>query len=524
MKLFICWTLLTGALTPLVKADVTSYFSANPRTHHGVLLPKRSSSHAWQNIPRGGSDQVPLPTPPDPIPVPPLEQTAGASTTEGASLPPTPTTEAVADNTVTDKPVVKEPVSSTSSLSLAAVASKAVKDLGVSLKGGKSDTLLLLSVTAMVPTLCALIKVSPILGYLASGLALGPQGLNWVADLHTTELLADLGVVLFLFEMGVHLSLKTLWDMRSIVFGLGGAQMLLTGGLVAMVARACGLSTAAQVVLGGGLALSSSAFVLQLLKDKRELETSKGKHSFGVLLLQDLAVVPLLVVTPLLAGNGETSVKKAVVTALVQFVMALTAIGIFGTLVMPPLFNSVLKIGQSQEATIAVSLATILGMSFLTEGLGLSNTLGAFLAGVLLSETPFRHTIEKEVSPFRGILVGLFFFSVGFELDLPLLFSGEVKKIAAIVGGLMAAKTVITTGLCKLFGLDLATSQQVGFLLSQGGEFGFVAFRLARSLKIFDEHLTKIMLTSVSLTMALTPLVEGLGSVLALKMTKAKLA
>ena len=291
-----------------------------------------------------------------------------------------------------------------------------------------------------------------------------------------------------------------------------------------MVARACGLSTAAQVVLGGGLALSSSAFVLQLLKDKRELETSKGKHSFGVLLLQDLAVVPLLVVTPLLAGNGETSVKKAVVTALVQFVMALTAIGTFGTLVMPPLFNSVLKIGQSQEATIAVSLATILGMSFLTEGLGLSNTLGAFLAGVLLSETPFRHTIEKEVSPFRGILVGLFFFSVGFELDLPLLFSGEVKKIAAIVGGLMTAKTVITTGLCKLFGLDLATSQQVGFLLSQGGEFGFVAFRLARSLKIFDEHLTKIMLTSVSLTMALTPLVEGLGSVLALKMTKAKLA
>uniref|UniRef100_A0A7S3LD02 Cation/H+ exchanger transmembrane domain-containing protein n=1 Tax=Amphora coffeiformis TaxID=265554 RepID=A0A7S3LD02_9STRA len=265
------------------------------------------------------------------------------------------------------------------------------------------------------------------------------------------------------------------------------------------------------------MALSSSAFVLQILKDKQQLETPKGKHSFGILLLQDLAVVPLLVVTPLLAGSGDASVATAVVTALVQFVMALAAIGTFGSLVMSPLFNGVLNVAKSQEATIAVSLSTILGMSFLTEGLGLSNTLGAFLAGVLLSETPFRHTIETEVSPFRGILVGLFFFSVGFELDLPLLFSGEVKKIAAIVFGLMAAKTVITTILCKVFGLDFSTAQQVGFLLSQGGEFGFVAFRLARSLKIFDEHLTKVMLTSVSLTMALTPLVEGVGSLLASK-------
>jgi len=409
---------------------------------------------------------------------------------------------------------------SSNSLALTTMVSQASFNLMKSLQGGKSDTLLLLAVTALVPTICNTIKMSPILGFLASGVVLGPQGLNAVADIHFTELLADLGVVLFLFEMGVHLSLNTLWDMRKIVFGLGGAQMLFTGLLVAGVARVCGLSLAAQVVLGGGLALSSSAFVLQLLKDKNELETPKGKHSFGVLLLQDLAVVPLLVVTPLLAGStGDGGVAQAIVKALVQTVMAISAIALFGKFAMVPLFETVLSKSRSQEATIAVSLATILGLSFLTEGLGLSNTLGAFLAGVLLSETSFRHTVEREVSPVRGILVGLFFFSVGFEIDIPLLLSSKVKTVAAIVMSLMTAKTAIITLLSNGLGfLDLASSQEVGSLLSQGGEFAFVAFRLARSLNIFDPDLTKLLLTSVSMTMALTPIVESLGGKLATKM------
>jgi monovalent cation:H+ antiporter-2, CPA2 family len=408
---------------------------------------------------------------------------------------------------------------SSGELSPLTIVPTALTNLASSLKGGKSDTLLLLAVTALVPTFCNAIQTSPILGFLASGVALGPQGANLVNNLHFTELLADLGVVLFLFEMGVHLSLKTLWEMRAIVFGLGGAQMAITGGLVALVAKMCGLSTAAQVVLGGGLALSSSAFVLQLLKDKQQLDTVKGKHSFGILLLQDLAVVPLLVVTPLLAGGDDASVTVAVVTALIQATMAITAIALFGKFAMEPLFQTVLnKTNKAQEPAIAISLATILGMSFLTEGLGLSNTLGAFLAGVLLSETSFRHTVETEVSPVRGILVGLFFFSVGFEIDLPLLLSPKLKTVAAIVFGLMASKTAITTLLCKAFGLDLPTSQEIGTILSQGGEFAFVAFRLARSLKIFDPELTKLLLTSVSMTMALTPLVEGIGSKIAKSM------
>ena len=462
-----------GAAAPFAATSVKSLAKKGGAT---------SKLSVWQTIPRGGDDH------------------ATTTTTTTTSSP--------------------SPSSVTKSASLTSIVPEALSGLAKSIQGGKSDALLLLLVTAFVPTVCQMIQQSPILGFLASGIALGPQGANLVADIHFTEMLADLGVVLFLFEMGVHLSLKTLWDMRSIVFGLGGCQMATTAIIVALVARACGLSLAAQVVLGGGLALSSSAFVLQLLKDKKELESSKGKTSFGVLLLQDLAVVPLLVVTPLLANTGgDTSVSTAVITALVQAVMAVGTIALFGATVMQPLFKTVLNKSKSQEAAIAISLATILGMSFLTEGLGLSNTLGAFLAGVMLSETPFRHIVEHEVDPIRGILVGLFFFSVGFEIDIPLLLSSKCKTVAAIVLGLMSMKTIVTTGLCKLFGLDLGTAQQVGFLLSQGGEFGFVTFRLARTMKIFDEDLTKLMLTSVALTMALTPMVEGLGGKIAESMS-----
>jgi CPA2 family monovalent cation:H+ antiporter-2 len=486
----LCWVgLLTTAVARSPLTVPNTYKQPLRRSSRSI----RPLATVALNLPRGGSDADG-----------PGHGGGGGSMT--ASSPPTTTT--------TKSTPTKS--SATATPALASIVGTAFADLASSIQGGKSDTLLLLLTTALVPTLCNMISVSPILGFLASGLALGPQGMNVVADLHRTEHLADLGVVLFLFEMGVHLSLKTLWDMRKIVFGLGGLQMAVTGGMVALVARACGLDLAAQVVLGGGLALSSSAFVLQLLKDKDQLETTKGKHSFGVLLLQDLAVVPLLVVTPLLAGSGDTSVTTAVMTALIQAGLALTLIAAFGATLLKPLFTTVLGKSQSQEAAIAISMVTILGMSFLTEGLGLSNTLGAFLAGVLLSECSFVHTVEREVSPIRGILVGLFFFSVGFELDLPLLFSPKIKEVLAIVFGLMVTKTAILTILCKFVtGLDTPTSQSIGFLLSQGGEFAFVAFRLARSYNILDPEVTKLLLTSVSLTMALTPLAEELGSKLA---------
>jgi CPA2 family monovalent cation:H+ antiporter-2 len=392
------------------------------------------------------------------------------------------------------------------------VVVEAAKGLQDYMKGPKADALLLLSTTALNTPICNALKFSPILGFLALGVCFGPNGLGWIKDIHTTEMLADIGIVFFLFEMGIHLSVKTLMKMRSTVFGLGGSQFAITAVAIGLIAtHVFGLSTEAAIIIGGGLALSSSAFVLQLLKDKDQLGTEYGESSFGVLLLQDLMVVPLLVITPILAGGGD-GIGAALTSAGTQLVMALSGIALIGKFIMGPVFDKVVGCG-SQEALVGLVLTTVLGMSFLTEGLGLSNTLGAFLAGVLLAENPHVHQIEKEASPIRGILVGLFFFTVGFEIDLNLI-ADKAGLIAGLVTGLVALKTTIAASVAKVHGLDNATSQRIGLVLSQGGEFAFVAFRAARDYGILDANLTKLLLTVVSLTMALTPFLEDYGAAL----------
>ncbi|KAG7360483.1 glutathione-regulated potassium-efflux system protein [Nitzschia inconspicua] len=388
----------------------------------------------------------------------------------------------------------------------------AVKGLSSYMAGPKADTLLLLLTTALNTPFCKMLGTSPILGFLALGVLFGPNGFSLIKDVHTTEMMADIGIVFFLFEMGIHLDFKTLMSMRKDVFGLGGSQFLVTAVVVAVIASLCGLSSAAQIVLGGGLALSSSAFVLQLLKDKGEMNSQFGKSSFGVLLLQDLAVVPLLVVTPILAGGGG-GLGKALGSAGIKAAIALSTIAVIGKFLLKPFFDTVSN-AKSQEAFVGAILATVLGMSFLTEGLGLSNTLGAFLAGVLLSETKYRHDIEHEIAPFRGILVGLFFFTVGFEIDLDLITS-KPGLVASIVLGIASLKTIIAAGVALFFGLNKGTAARVGLILSQGGEFAFVAFRLARSYGILSDEMTKLMLTCVSLTMGLTPFLDDFGAKLA---------
>lgn len=389
------------------------------------------------------------------------------------------------------------------------------------IKGAKSDTLCLLTTTAVVAPICKRLGMSNILGFLLAGMALGPNGIKGglIADVHRTEMLADLGIVFFLFEMGLHINFDTLMSMKKDVFGLGLAQVVLTATFVAGIAKLCGMSSAAMVVLGGGLALSSSAFVLQLLKDKQQLETRHGKSSLGVLILQDLAVVPLLVVTPLLAGGGD-GMGKAFASAGVAFIMAISALGVCGKYIFDPLFDWVVS-ASNQDAFVGLILATVLGMSFLTEGLGLSNTLGSFASGMILATSKHKEKIEAELSPFRGVLVGLFFFSVGFEIDLALI-SSKFGLVASIVLGIMALKGTIITCLCRLFGLTLGESQRAGFLLSEVSEFAFVAFRMARSYGILDEETTRLMLTAVSLTMALTPLAEELGARIATTLEKDK--
>ena len=377
------------------------------------------------------------------------------------------------------------------------------------MRGPKSDTLLLLLATALITPLCKRFGTSPILGFLASGMLLGPNGWGLISGIHTTETLAELGIVFFLFEMGIELSVDRLISMKRDVFGLGLCQFVATALAIAGAGSLFGLPANALVVLGGGLALSSSAFVLQLLKDKSQLSTRFGKAAFGVLLFQDLAVVPLLVVTPILAGGGG-GLAAALGSAVLKAGLALGSITLAGRYVLNPLFKVVAQ-AKSQEAFLAVILLTVLSMSFMTEGLGLSNTLGAFLAGVLLSETKYRYQVEADIAPFRGILLGLFFVTVGFEIDVQLIFR-NLPLVSSIVAGIIGIKAVILTLVCRIFGLSLSVSQQTGLILAQGGEFAFVAFGLARSLGILDPATTKLLLTCVSLSMALTPALATAGA------------
>jgi len=384
------------------------------------------------------------------------------------------------------------------------------------MEGPKADTLVLLTTTALNAPVCQKLNVSPILGFLSLGLISKTMG--WIKDIHSTEMLADLGIVLFLFEMGLHLDLATLIDMKRDVFGIGLSQFTITATLITVLSKALlKYSNAAAIIVGWSLALSSSAFVLQLLKDKKQTNSQYGKSSFGTLLLQDLMVVPLLVITPILAGTDGGTIPQAITKAALQIAMALTAIAFFAKILLNPLFNTILNSQNNQESTLGIIFSTLLGMSFLTEGLGLSNTLGAFLSGMLIAETPHRHTVETAASPFRGVLVGIFFFTVGFEIDLSMLRSRPLT-IASTVLGILALKTAIATVVCLGFGLPLSISQRVGMVLSQGGEFAFVAFRTARALGILGEEETRYLLTCVSLTMALTPAMESLGGRLAVQL------
>jgi len=412
--------------------------------------------------------------------------------------------------TVSETTIVEDAVESTTK-----TIQEAFQDLSKFMQGPKSDTLLLLLATSLITPICKRYGTSPILGFLAAGMLLGPNGCGLISGIHTTETLAELGIVFFLFEMGIELSIERLLSMRKDVFGLGLSQFLLTAVAIAAAGSTFGLPANALVVLGGGLALSSSAFVLQLLKDKDQLATRFGKASFGVLLFQDLAVVPLLVVTPILAGSG-TGLAAALGSAVLKANIALGAIALAGRFLLNPLFKTVAE-AQSQEAFLGVILLTVLSMSFMTEGLGLSNTLGAFLAGVLLSETKYRYQVEADIAPFRGVLLGLFFVTVGFEIDVNLIAS-KFPQVLSLVAGIMGIKAAVCTLLSVAFGLSLSTSQQTGLILSQGGEFAFVAFGLARSLGILDGPTTKLLLTSVSLTMALTPAVASLGGKISKKL------
>jgi monovalent cation:H+ antiporter-2, CPA2 family len=375
-----------------------------------------------------------------------------------------------------------------------------------------NDVLILLVAAIFVVTLMRRLRVSPILGFLLSGLLIGPHGFSFIDGVEETKVLAEFGVVFLLFTIGLELPWDRLMSLKRYVFGLGTSQVILTGVIMALISSFTGLSLEVSLLIGCGLSLSSTAVVLQVLAERGELAARFGRVSFSVLLLQDLAVVVFLVLTPLLAQDQITTHSGLLTTlgiATVKALAVLTAIVLVGRLLLRPLYRLVAS-GSNAELFVAMSLLLILGTGVATETVGLSKELGAFLAGLLLAETEYRHQVEADIQPFRGILLGLFFMTVGMNIDLRLL--GEfLGTVSAIVGSMLVGKCLILTLLCRLFSVPWGPAIRIGLLLSTGGEFAFVLFGPAITTGILTNEVGQILLLSVAISMAFTPFLAAIG-------------
>jgi CPA2 family monovalent cation:H+ antiporter-2 len=368
-------------------------------------------------------------------------------------------------------------------------------------------------------------RVSPVLGYLIVGGLVGPFGLGlladahpWVANLVIPELegvsrLAELGVIFLLFVIGLELSFERLWAMRRYVFGLGSLQVLISGLVIGLIAAGFGNSPASSAILGACLALSSTAIVMQLLAERHALGTPLGRSSFSILLMQDLAVVPILFLVGVLGAKAGGSIGLSLAGALAKAVGVIVLIYLFGRIVLRPLLRQVART-RSPEMFMAAILLIAIGTSALTGAAGLSMALGAFLAGLLLAETEYRHRVEVDIEPFKGLLLGLFFMSVGMGIDYRVL-ADDAFWILSSVFGLIAIKSLITAGLCVAFGLPRHVAVEAGLLLGQGGEFAFVVIGLAVTMGVIESDVARFMLIVAGLSMLVTPLVAQIGKALA---------
>ncbi|GFR27083.1 k(+) efflux antiporter 2, chloroplastic [Trichonephila clavata] len=352
-------------------------------------------------------------------------------------------------------------------------------------------------------------NISPVLGYFVAGAVIGSHGFNLIHSAEVMDNLAEFGVVFLLFIIGLELTFERLIAMRIHVFGFGSLQVIVTMVAIWCISLAFGVSTNIATVIGGGLALSSTAIVLQVLQEKGSQASQVGRLSIAVLLMQDFAVVPLIVLVPLLAGNSEHSLISSLAGSLVQAAIALVLIFITGRLLLRPLFSVIAKM-ESNEVFISTTLLIVLGAAFITEQFHLSLALGAFVAGLLVAETEYRHSVEHAVLPFKDLFLGLFFMTVGMSINTELLLN-KLPLITLLSIILIVLKTSIIYILCRFFGFKSAPAIQAGLLLSQGGEFAFILFRLADELNVLPSEIAQVLMMVTTVTMAFTPLLSGLG-------------
>jgi len=364
------------------------------------------------------------------------------------------------------------------------------------------DVLVILLAAVVVVSVFRRLRASAVLGYLVAGALIGPHSLGLVRDVGATAILGQFGVVFLLFSIGLELSIERLVALRRYVFGLGAAQLVVTTLIFWAVLRALGLDGGAALIVGSGLALSSTAVVLQILVERRELGTPHGRVAFAVLLLQDLAVVPLLTLVPLLARR-EANVLTALGGAFLKAAAALVVILALGRLALRPILRLVARNGTPELFT-GIVLLVVLGVGWLTEQVGLSMALGAFLAGLLMAETEYRPQVEGDIQPFRGLLLALFFMTVGMGLNLELL-REQWLVLTGLLLALLLVKATILLVLSRAFGLSLAVAAAIALMLAQGSEFGFVLFSLAQQAGAIPAHSAQLAVLVVGLSMAVTP-------------------
>ncbi len=365
------------------------------------------------------------------------------------------------------------------------------------------------------------LRLSPVLGFLLAGLAVGPAGLarlsepggfaDWIVirDVEEVRGIAEFGVAFLLFVIGLELSPVRLWSMRRLVLGLGGAQVLVTGAVLGGLAMLFGNPPAAAFVIGACLALSSTAMVLQLLTEQGRIGSEAGRASFAVLLLQDIAVVPILFVVTVLGSHGGEDATTSLFIAFAKAIAAVAVVMLAGRLLLGRFFTLVGGT-RSPELFVAATLLVVLGTAAGTHAAGLSLALGAFLAGMVLAETEFRHEVATVIEPFKGLLLGLFFMSVGMGLDPAAMGRAAWWLIPSILG-LIAIKAAIFFGLARLFGLSAGAAGEAALLFGPAGEFAFVVIGLAARGGLLEEPVAQFMLTVAGVSMFATPLAAFAG-------------
>lgn len=373
------------------------------------------------------------------------------------------------------------------------------------------EAIVFLFATVTVVPLFERLRASPLVGYLLVGLALGPQGFGLVADVERVRAIAEFGIVVLLFTIGLELTVGRLRVMQPRVLGLGLAQIGLSGAAIAAVASLAGLSWSGALVVGGALAFSSTAVVVQLLVERHEMATRMGRAALAILLLQDVALGPLLVLVPVLAEEPG-SLGSALGIALGKALLVLIGIVVGGRWVLRPLFRMVAA-AKAPELFMAVILFAIVVASLASAVAGLSMTLGAFVAGVMLAETEHRERITETIRPFRGLLMGLFFMSIGMVIDLEL--AGErFGVLMLILVGLLAGKAAILAVATRVCGMGWVKSLRLGLLLAQGSELSFVLLDMALGERVLGAASGQMVMAVVVVSMALTPLLAAAGGAL----------